>query len=144
MPHVTVTQAVQLAEAEALNVWSGNTGGVFNTGAAADTYIYGDEAAMLIETWRGRGPLRGCNRRASQSSGEPKVDLKLRSPGSAASCFNYHIRFQARPSVSTGPTPEQVAASRRSNITQQLNALRRKEGKGPMTINWHGIPSDLP
>ena len=140
MPHVTPANAIHMAEAYATGTWDGHMGRVHNAGAPDTDYIYADEAPGLIEAWRGRAMLRGCNRRASQSSGEPKVDLKLAAPGAAASCLNYHIRFQARPRAATGPTEAQIAASRRADIEKIMNNLRKQEGRDPIKINWHGVP----
>lgn len=145
MPHVTVPDAIAMAEADARGHWNGAAPPPHNCGAAQTDYIFTDEADTLIDRWRARGQtaIHGAqwDRRASYSSGEPKVDLKFVTAGAAAyvaAGFNYHIKFQRRPVVVVKLTEEQEKSRRRSECENEVNKLRRAEGKAayPGTAGW--------
>ena len=144
MAHVTPAQAMTLAETDAANHWNGLAPPVHNCGAPNDTFIYTDEADALIQGWRNRGQFvhtgAAFDRRASYSSGEPKVDLKLAPAGAAdvvPSSFNFHIRFQPRPKQVTELTEKQRIAQRRAECERIVNQLRHKEGKKDyLKLSW--------
>lgn len=59
-------------------------------------YIYTDQAKTLTAKWLAQNQLHGYFCRASESSGESKVDLKLAptASGPERSVFNYHVKYQ--------------------------------------------------
>ena len=157
MPHISPQTAIQNAERTARNVWNGNAPPPHNCGAPVGDFIYTDQRDALMNGWLNRGTFRrgaqNFDRRASESSGEPKVDLKLAREGVAghvASVFNYHVPYQPRPK----PSPEEVSAETqlknvRSNLEKEVNRLRDEENqkiggrkRAPLTLKWIDSPSE--
>ena len=136
MPHVSVGAAIAAAEHDARHHWNGVAPPVHNCGANDEDFIYTDERATLMENWLDRGTFnahgRAFDRRASESSGEAKVDLKLAAQGvqpHVPSEFNYHIKYQQRPPKKHDLTVAQERSKKRSEIENEINKIRRQEGK---------------